>query len=395
MKTIKGKDVKIFTDNIDKKAYDQIKNLANHEAYKDSKIRIMPDVHAGMGCTIGTTMVITDKITPNLVGVDIGCGMLTCRIDKGDIDFEKLDKVIQENIPSGFNIHKEQELWVGIIHQLKCKDHVDLERADLSVGTLGGGNHFIEVGESDTTGIKYLIIHSGSRRLGQEVADYYQKLAIDKLEDKSEEVKEIIDRLKSEGRDKDIQTELNKIKKPSTFDKQLAYLEGQDMQDYLYDMKLVQEYAVINRAVMAAKIFIKMEWYSDEGSNFSTIHNYIDTDNMILRKGAISAERGERILIPINMKDGSLVCRGLGNDDWNRSAPHGAGRLMSRSQAKDQIDLDEFKESMEGIHSTSVGQSTLDEAPQAYKGMDEIIENLKGTAYVEEILKPLYNFKAH
>jgi tRNA-splicing ligase RtcB len=366
---IKGKynTAKVFTDNVESQAKAQILELCNQEFAKDSIIRIMPDVHAGVGCTIGTTMTISDKIVPNLVGVDIGCGMETIKIKQKEIDFEKLDKIIYAHIPSGFKIRKRQHEYTENIDldKLICKKHVDLKRARLSIGTLGGGNHFIEVNE-DSRGTLYLVVHSGSRHLGKQVAEYYQELGYREL---------------TKGR-----KQAGKIKK------QLAYLQGESFYNYLNDMKIVQQYAVYNRKAMVDEIINRMNFEIEE--QFTTIHNYIDLDRMILRKGAISAQQGERVLIPINMRDGSLICVGKGNKDWNYSAPHGAGRLMSRRKAKEAISLQEFENTMKGIYTTTVNKSTLDECALAYKPMQEIIDNIRDTVEILEVIKPVYNYKA-
>ena len=394
MLELKGKynTAKVFTDNIEQEAIAQIIELCNQEFVKDSVIRIMPDVHSGAGCTIGTTMTIKDKVVPNLVGVDIGCGMHVSILKEKEIDLELLDKIIYEYIPSGFDIRSKEHKYCKkiAISDLKCKNHVDLNRAMLSIGTLGGGNHFIEVNK-DEDGNLYLVIHSGSRHLGKQVAEYYQDLAIKALTDTRKQKEELIQRLISEGRQKEIQTELSKIKAPK-IKKDLAYVEGKNFDNYIHDMKIVQEFAVWNRKAMADEIISRMGLTVI--NDFSTIHNYIDTETMILRKGAISAEKGEMVIIPINMRDGSIIAIGKGNKDWNCSAPHGAGRLMSRKKAKEILSLDEFTEIMKDIYTTSVNQSTLDESPMAYKPIDEILENIKDTADIHKIIRPIYNFKS-
>jgi len=391
---IKGKynTAKVFTNNVEPEAMAQILELCNQEFVKDSVIRIMPDTHAGAGCTIGTTMTIDDKIVPNLVGVDIGCGMETIKLKNKNIELSKLDKVIHEFIPSGFDIRKKEHPYVRNINldELLCKKHVDINRAKLSIGTLGGGNHFIEVNKDSEENL-YLVVHSGSRHLGKQVAEYYQELGYKELVKNTEVIKEIIAKLKAEGREKEIEKEIKKIKPPN-ISKQLAYVQGKSYEDYLADMKLVQKFAVLNRKAIVDEIVRRMNFKIEE--QFTTIHNYIDLDSMILRKGAISARKGERVLIPINMRDGSLICIGKGNKDWNYSAPHGAGRLMSRAKAKEVITLKEFKESMKGIYSTTVNKSTIDECPMAYKPMEEIIENIQDTVEIVDIIKPIYNFKA-
>lgn len=394
MKTIqnnKGIKTLIFAETFEYEAYEQIKKLVNFEAYQDSKVRIMPDAHAGKGCTVGTTMTITDKITPNLVGVDIGCGMLTIRLKNKKIDFAALDQIIKTKVPHGFSIHESSRALFGFSN-LRCQKHVDLKRAALSIGSLGGGNHFIEVGRHSVTGDLYLIIHSGSRKLGGDTCKYYQDMAFRNAIEMGKSVKMIVDKLKAEGRQTDISEAIKSIKKPAA-DKDLAFLSGSDFDDYMNDMAIVQRYAMLNRETIAE--IILQEAGLQEVDRFETIHNYIDFKRMILRKGAVSAEIGEQLLIPINMRDGSLLCIGKGNEDWNYSAPHGAGRLMSRSKAKEAIGMDEFEASMADVFTTSVTTSTLDEAPQAYKPIDEIMRAITETVEVIGIIKPLYNFKSH
>lgn len=386
-----GVDTIIFAETFEYEAYDQIKNLINFEAYLDAKIRIMPDAHAGKGCTVGTTMTITDKVTPNLVGVDIGCGMLTVRLNTNDIDFKKIDHIIKTKVPSGFDVHTKPIKKFDFT-DLRCQKYVDLSRALLSIGTLGGGNHFIEIGKNEATGDVYLIIHSGSRKLGSDVCKYYQDKAFSNANEMRTIVNNIVAKLKAEGRERDIDSEIKKIKKPVA-DKALAYLTGTDFADYMKDMMIVQRFATLNRETIA-EIILK-EAGLGALNKFETIHNYIDFKRMILRKGAVSAEDGQVLLIPINMRDGSLLCVGKGNEDWNYSAPHGAGRLMSRSKAKDLISFDEFRKSMNGVYTSSVVMATLDEAPQAYKSIDEIKEAILATVDIIGTIKPLYNFKAH
>lgn len=385
--------VKIFAETFEYEAYDQVKALANYEPYKNSTIRIMPDAHAGKGCTIGTTMTLHGKVTPNLVGVDIGCGMLVVNIGKNPVlDFEKLDSVIREKVPAGFSIHPTPIAKYDELENLVCGKVVDLSRALASIGSLGGGNHFIEVDFSEKTGDHYLVIHSGSRNLGVQVCKYYQDLAYKKLNEVGSIKNEIVNRLKAEGREKDIQEELKKVQKHPC-NKELAHLEGMDFDDYIHDMKIVQTYAAKNRETMANIILTGMGWRIVERS-FHTIHNYIDTDAMILRKGAVRAMCGENLIIPMNMRDGSLICVGKGNPDWNYSAPHGAGRLMSRAKAKESVSMSEFKESMSGIYTTSVCAGTIDESPMVYKPMVEIIRCVEPTVEIVDIIKPMYNFKA-
>lgn len=385
----KGIKTLIFAETFEHEAFEQVKKLANFEAYEDQRIRIMPDAHAGKGCTVGTTMTISDKVTPNLVGVDIGCGMLTVRLRDTEIDFKKLDAVIKSKVPCGFEVH-EQSLVKFDFSKLRCKKF-DLGRASKSIGSLGGGNHFIEVGIAEKSKDIYLIIHSGSRKLGGDICKYYQDLAFQNTNEMSKVVKNTIDKLKREGREKEIDAEIKKIKKPVT-DKDLAYLTGSDFDNYMNDMAIVQEFASVNRQMIARIILDNVGL--KEKDRFETIHNYIDFRRMILRKGAVSAEEMELLLIPINMRDGSLLCLGKGNHNWNYSAPHGAGRLMSRSKAKEMLSMDEFTESMKDVYTTSVVVETLDEAPQAYKSMDEIVNAISDTVNIIDVIKPLYNFKA-
>lgn len=400
MKIVEGKfnSAKVFTDVVEEGALAQIKTLCDQEFTKQSKIRVMPDVHAGAGCTIGTTMTIVDKVVPNLVGVDIGCGMETVEIKNSHIEVQKLDKLIYDRIPSGFNIRDTAHRYNSEIDlvQLKCKEEakINLDRAERSLGTLGGGNHFIEVGK-DEDGKIYLVIHSGSRHLGLQVAEFYQEQAYKSLNGNSNiDVMKLIKELKSTGREHEIQKSVEELKKQSSTDipKALAYVSGQLLEDYIHDMKIIQKFAMLNRKAMMDEIIKGMKLkVVDE---FTTIHNYIDTENMILRKGAVSAQAGEKLLIPINMRDGSLICIGKGNADWNYSAPHGAGRLMSRTQAKSTYTLSEFKKEMKGIYTTSVNAETLDECPMVYKGMEDIVDNIGETAEIVKIVKPIYNFKA-
>lgn len=393
-------NLKIFTNNIEPQALSQIYTLISQPAFSDCKVRIMPDVHAGAGCVIGFTADLGDKVIPNIVGVDIGCGMLTVNLGQIDIDYAELDSIIHMYIPSGRNVHAAATYPVKTMKQLYCYDALkNKDRIRCSLGTLGGGNHFIEIDE-DIKGNKYLVIHSGSRNLGKQVADYYQKVAVDNLYGANDLVQaqnELIASLKAQGREREISgaiEELHKSYKAKAIDipKELCYLEGEDRLNYLHDMKICQEFAVANRAMMADIICRHIQWAPV--SSFETIHNYIEHDTNIVRKGAISAKYGERVLIPINMRDGCIIGIGKGNEDWNCSAPHGAGRLMSRAKAKENISLEDFEASMEGIYTTAVNRSTLDESPMAYKSMDEILENIGDTVEVERIIKPVYNFKA-
>lgn len=389
---------KVFTDVVDNESISQVINLLNQPYIQGSKVRMMPDIHAGAGCTIGTTMTISDKICPNLVGVDIGCGMQVVWIREDHIDLKKLDEVIRREIPSGFSIHSEavpEADLLDLASHLRCGKHVDIERAKRSIGTLGGGNHFIEA-NMDDEGHIYIVIHSGSRHLGLEVANYYQEEAYKQLTQYSKaEIDEVIESLKAAGRKNEIQSAIEKLRgerKHTPVPKPLAYVQGSLFDDYLNDMQVVQTFARLNRYCMMRAIINTMDLHCEDG--FTTTHNYIDVGNMILRKGSVSAQLGERFIIPINMRDGSLLCTGKGNPDWNYSAPHGAGRLMSRSAAKEAFTVDEFAKQMEGIYTTSVGQSTLDECPMAYKGMDDIVNNIGPTAQIDAIIKPIYNFKA-
>lgn len=392
----KYNSAKVFTDVIDQESIAQIILLCNQEFTKDLQIRMMPDVHAGSGCTIGTTMTVRDKIVPNLVGVDIGCGMETVRLEEQELDLEKLDGLIYDKIPSGFAIRKKNHPLVKRlnINELRCAKHVDLLRAEKSLGTLGGGNHFIEA-DKDEKGNIYLVIHSGSRHLGLEVAKFYQNAGYRKLNKSSyEDVENLIATYKKQGRERELEKAVKSLHATKTthIPKDLAYVEGELFEDYLHDMKLVQEFAMLNRKAMMEELVKGLNLHVEE--QFTTIHNYLDTDHMILRKGAVSAQKGEKLLIPINMRDGSLICIGKGNPDWNYSAPHGAGRLMSRSKAKATFTVEEYKEQMKGIYSTSVSRSTLDECPMVYKDMLDIVSNIGDTADIVNIIKPIYNFKA-
>lgn len=393
MLELRGKynTAKVFTDNVEETAKNQIIKLCNQEFAKDSKIRIMPDTHAGVGCTIGTTMTITNKIVPNLVGVDIGCGMYCVKLKEREIDFKKLDEVIRKYVPSGRDIREvEHKLSNNLkLKELRCANHIYYDKCMKSLGTLGGGNHFIEINK-DKEGNLYLVIHSGSKYLGKQVAKYYQTLAYKRLTYEAKD--KIISKLKAEGREQDILSELSKLP-PLEIDEHLAYLEGNDLEDYLHDMKITQEYAMFNRMAIADEILNHMQLHEVE--SFSTIHNYIDVENRILRKGAISANKSEKVIIPINMKDGSIIAIGKGNEDWNYSAPHGAGRLFSRGKAKNKISLEDFKNVMSGVWTTSVCESTIDESPMAYKPIQQIIDNIQDTVDIVEIIKPVYNFKAN
>lgn len=387
-------DVKIFASIVDEETEKQIEELSLSEAYKDATIRVMPDCHAGKGCTIGSVIKYTDKVVPNTVGVDIGCGVLVCLLGNVAIDLKKLDEVVNTYVPSGFNVHEEAVNIYELPHSLEILNASISNKNYIyrSIGTLGGGNHFIELDVDDEDN-KYLVIHSGSRNLGVKVCDYWQSKAIANLTDNSAEIKALISKLKEEGRANEIQSELKKIKKPE-IKKDLAYLEGQDLAGYLHDMNICQEYARINRLTIAEIILRNLELsYKCRGS-FETIHNYIDIPNKTIRKGAISANKGEKVIIPMNMRDGSLLCVGLGNEDWLNSAPHGAGRIMSRNEARDNLKLEDFEHSMENIYTTSVCKETIDEAPMVYKDAKQIMKDIIPTVEVYKVIKPIYNFKA-
>ncbi len=404
MQEVKGKynTAKIYTDVVDEKSLQQIKTLCDQEFTSGARIRLMPDVHAGAGCTIGTTMTIKDKIVPNLVGVDIGCGMETLMIHKDSeaaqkFDPAQLDMIIRKNIPCGFDIRKFEHQYVAEVEWDNIKGIYNKHRAQLSLGTLGGGNHFIEA-DKDEEGNLYIVVHSGSRHAGLEIAEYYQEMAWRQLNGKTKaDLDAMISQLKAEGRETEIEAkrvEMNAQIK-TQIPKDLAYVSGYLFDDYINDMRIMQHFAMLNRKAMINTISIGLHLKKEEiVDQFTTIHNYIDTENMILRKGAVSAQKGEKLLIPINMRDGSLICLGKGNEDWNCSAPHGAGRVMSRMKAKKELSMEEFKAEMSGIYSTTVTKETLDEAPMAYKTMDDIVANIGPTADILNVIKPIYNFKA-
>lgn len=400
MLEIKGKvnTAICYADIIEQEAINQIQRMCDYDLTKDSKIRIMSDVHAGKGCTIGTTMSVTDKVCPNIVGVDIGCGMYTIKLANKDIDYKQIDEICHY-IPSGMNV------WEGRIERfdltkLRCYRYLkDTKRLERSLGTLGGGNHFIEI-DKDKNGNYYLVIHTGSRNLGKQVAQIYQQLAIDLHSGKEEyfiKRDEIIKNYKEQGRRSEIQNALKDLAKAyenntSNIPEDICWLYGTHLVDYLYDIDICQNFAKRNREKIAEIILEKANL--TKIAAFHTIHNYIDTKNMILRKGAISAYKDEKVLIPINMRDGSIIAIGKGNPNWNYSAPHGAGRLMSRSKAKETITMEEYQKAMEGIYTTSVNESTIDESPMVYKSIDDIIDNIKDTVDIIDIIKPVYNFKA-
>ena len=388
-----------YAEIIEDEARDQIKRMCDYPFTEGSTVRIMPDVHAGKGCTIGTTLTITDKAVPNIVGVDIGCGMYTVNIGKGDIDFGLIDEAAHF-LPSGFNVWERKQKSFDLT-RLMCYSGLNKpDRIEKSIGTLGGGNHFIEIDRSDD-GTNYLVVHSGSRSLGSQVAKIYQHIAIVLEHDSGKYARqrdEIIRTYKEQGRQREIESALKQLKREeSTIPEELCWLEGNYLEDYLYDIKICQEFARLNRETIA-EILLKragmLKHTIHELDAFHTTHNYIDTDSMILRKGAISAYSGERVLIPINMRDGSVLAVGRGNPDWNYSAPHGAGRLMSRSSAKESLSMSDYKEAMKGIYTTSVNEATLDEAPMAYKPLEAIIDVIASTVDIVSILKPVYNFKA-
>jgi RNA-splicing ligase RtcB len=387
-----------YTPQLEKAAAGQIKAVCDQEAFAGSKIRVMPDVHAGMGCTIGTTMTISDKVVPGMVGVDIGCGMETVRLAECDINFEKLDALIRAEIPCGREIRDTPHALNADIDltELRCSPYVKLERARRSIGTLGGGNHFIEVDRGEA-GELFLVVHSGSRHIGNEVAKYYQEEGFHALCGNARfQIDETIRQMKDAGNTKEIHKTIKELKKRramlTPIPKDLAYVEGSLFDDYIHDMRIIQHFAVLNRKAMTEVILSGMGLTRVE--EFTTIHNYIDTEAMILRKGAVSAKQGEKLLIPINMRDGALICIGRGNEEWNCSAPHGAGRLMSRKDAFIALSMEEYKAEMDGIYTTCVVPDTLDESPMAYKSMDEIISQIGPTADIVERILPAYNFKA-
>lgn len=394
------KNLKIFTNNIEQNAKEQIDLLLKQEAFKDCKVRIMPDVHAGAGCVIGFTGDLGNKVIPNIVGVDIGCGMLCANLGNIDIDLQQLDKIIRENIPSGMNVHNEK---VGDFDLTKLYCFKELKNVDgwleKSLGTLGGGNHFIEIDVDDDNN-KYLVIHTGSRNLGKQVCEIYQNKAIEYCSFKKEmqeEKENIIKLLKEQGREKEIQQSLidisNKYDGKTKLPKDLCYIENEERDKYLHDMELCQQFAVLNRSYIAYKICKELNILCED--YFQCIHNYINFEDNIVRKGAISAREGERVIIPMNMRDGCIIGIGKGNEDWNYSAPHGAGRVMSRNIARKTLNIDDYKKSMDGIYTTSVNEDTIDESPMVYKPVEEILEHIKDTLEIEKIIKPIYNFKAN
>lgn len=395
---IKGKynSAKVFTENIEEQAIEQIQTLCNQEFTKDTKIRIMPDVHAGKGCTIGFAGDLGEFVIPSIIGVDIGCGVLVVKLGNVDIDGEKVDKIIRKNIPSGKNVHMEENHnFDDRLNKIKILNElVDISRIRKSIGSLGGGNHFIEI-NTDTLGNKYLLIHTGSRNLGNQIAQYYQNIAIKYQKDKKKNKRqELIQEYKNNNKENEINSILQE------FDMQilpndLCYLENEDKENYLNDLLICQEYANFNRETIANNILIELtDKNLDNYEYFHTPHNYIDFRRNIIRKGSISSEENEVVIIPINMRDGALLCKGKGNSDWNYSAPHGAGRLYSRAKAREIFSLDEFEQSMKHIYTSCISKNTIDECPMAYKNIDEIIKNIKDTVEIIDIIKPIYNFKA-
>ncbi len=381
---------------IEQEAVNQIRRICDYPFTEGAKIRIMPDVHAGKGCTIGTTMTITDKAVPNLVGVDIGCGMYTVNLGRAEIDFERFDEAAHY-VPSGFNVWEGRQERFDLT-RLKCYRGLnDSRRIERSIGTLGGGNHFIEIDRADD-GTNYLVIHSGSRNLGVQVAEYYQKLAVELAQGKEEYFRqkdEIIRTYKEQGRRKEIQAALKALRweaKSSEIPNDLCWVYGEYFAEYLHDIRICQDFARRNREKIAEVLLARTGLAGGEA--FHTVHNYIDTDEMILRKGAIAAHEGELVLIPINMRDGSVLARGKGNPEWNCSAPHGAGRILSRTAARETLSLEEYRASMQGVYTTSVSAGTLDEAPMAYKSLDDIVDVIADSVEVIEVMKPAYNFKA-
>ena len=398
MEEIKGKIGRAisFAKNIDDKAREQIQRMCDYEFTRDSKIRIMPDVHAGKGCTIGTTMTVTDKVVPNIVGVDIGCGMFTVKLETSSIAFEKFDDAAHF-IPSGLNVWDTTQENFDL-KKLRCFDSLKkISWIEKSIGTLGGGNHFIEIDRAKD-GTFYLVIHTGSRNLGKQVAEIYQELAIDLNVGKAaykEQVENLIREYMESGRQKEIQAALKNLsenRRKTSIPEDLCFVYGEHLENYLHDVKICQDFAQLNRKTIAKILLERADIVG--GESFHTTHNYIDVEEKIIRKGAISARHGEKILIPINMRDGSVLAVGKGNSDWNFSAPHGAGRIMSRMTAKNSLNMEDYKNSMAGIYSTSVNEKTLDESPQAYKSLEDIIDVVGETVEILDVMKPVYNFKA-
>ena len=399
MMEIKGKvnTAICFAKVIEEEAVEQIRRMCDYAFTEGSRIRIMPDVHAGKGCTIGTTMTVRDKVVPNIVGVDIGCGMYTVDLGQVEIDMEQMDAAAH-CIPSGMNVWEGRKEHFDLL-DLRCyRGLKDAKRLERSLGTLGGGNHFIEIDQA-SDGRKYLVTHSGSRNLGKQVAEYYQRLAVDLNRGKEEYFARrdaLIAEYKAAGRRSEIQAALKALRweeREATIPEDLCFVYGQYLEDYLHDVEICQRFARRSRELMAEIILQRLGLEAVDA--FHTIHNYIDTDERILRKGAIAAHAGEKVLIPINMRDGSVLAVGKGNPDWNFSAPHGAGRILSRTAAKEQLDLEEYRREMAGVYTTSVNEATLDEAPMAYKSLADIIDVIGESVDIMEVLKPIYNFKAN
>ena len=392
-------DIKIFTDEIEGQALNQCYQIAKSPVFTQARIRIMPDVHAGKGCVIGFTAQGMTKLIPNLVGVDIGCGMLTAKLEATDLDLAKLDRVIEQKVPAGFSVHEaEQREAEPFLDALKCKDKIKKQSHLLcSLGTLGGGNHFIEVDRAED-GSLYLVIHTGSRNLGLQVANIYQDLAVKHCSGTDQEaIHALIQNLKEQGKEQEIQSRLKALKESRPkVSEELAWCSERDSRDYLHDAWIAAQFAKENREQILRQIMDAMDL--SVAFSFHTIHNYVDLtkpETPVIRKGAISAEKEEWLLIPLNMRDGCILGQGKGNPDWNCSAPHGAGRLISRSKAKEIISLKDFQEAMKGIYSTSICTATLDESPFAYKDASSIVEKIGDTVEIRQILKPIYNFKAH
>ena len=386
-----------FAKVIEDVAIDQIQRMCDYPFTENSRIRIMPDVHAGKGCTIGTTMTVIDKAVPNVVGVDIGCGMYTVNLGNSEIDMEQMDAAAHF-IPSGTDVWEGRKERFNLL-DLRCyRELKDVKRLERSLGTLGGGNHFIEIDQA-LDGTKYLVIHSGSRNLGKQVAEHYQQLATDLNQGKEEYYTKrdaLIAEYKAAGRRNEIQAALKELHwkaREATIPEDLCYVYGKYLEDYLHDVEICQKFARRSRELMAEIILGRLSLTALDA--FHTIHNYIDTEEMILRKGAIAAHDGERVLIPINMRDGSVLAVGRGNPEWNYSAPHGAGRILSRTEAKETLDLEEYRREMVGVYTTSVNEKTLDEAPMAYKSLSDIIDVISESVDIIEVLKPIYNFKAN
>lgn len=383
---------KVFADTLDEKARGQLSRVCDAEHFSQCKIRVMPDVHAGVGCVIGFTMALKDKVVPNMVGVDIGCGMYLCQLQEKEIDYAMLDSAIRSKVPSGNTNHKKpiEEAERFNFENLRCFEGINVINAKRCLGTLGGGNHFIEV-DRDSDGTLYLVIHTGSRNLGAGVAEFYQKRGYQVLSQKLEDKYNVL--LEKAKREEDREKILReKEEEKASVLPHEAYVEGQLFEDYIQDMKITQEFADLNRKIIANRLIDALGLHVVE--SFTTTHNYIDMDEMVLRKGAVSAKKGEKLLIPINMRDGGLLCIGKGNEDWNNSAPHGAGRLMTRSKAKETISLEDYQKAMEGIYSTCISTGTLDESPMAYKNKGEIVKNIAPTAEIFKEIKPVYNFKS-